>query len=208
MADKKKTGSRLWTVPNVISMIRILLIIPIVDLLRQNFPETYLTAFILIVIAYLTDFLDGFIARVFHSESDIGQILDPLGDKLLAVIVAAVLYFGKKLDLYFFVLIFLRDLIISMGAIYVLNFKKQKALPMLSGKITTVVLGAVLALYPLSYSQVMIIPIAPQFTWGNIIGPALLIGTLIASALLVFSGVFYCVNYYKTFLSKQGAKTK
>lgn len=203
MTDKKT--SKLWTIPNVVSMMRIILIIPIVDLLRQNFPETYFTAFILIVIAYLTDFLDGFLARVLHSESEVGQLLDPIGDKLLAVIVSAVLYFGKKLDLYFFILIFARDLIISLGAIYVLNFKKQRALPMLSGKVTTVVLGAVLALYPLSYSQVMIVNLAPHLTWGNIIGPAKVAGTLIAAALLLFSGTFYCVNYYKTFLAKKGS---
>lgn len=203
MAEKRTVSSKLWTIPNVISIIRILMIIPIVDLLRQNFPETYFTAFILIVIAYLTDFLDGFIARISHSESAVGQILDPIGDKLLAVIVSAVLYFSKKLDLYFFVLIFARDLMISFGAIYVLNFKKKMVLPMLSGKITTVVLGAVLALYPLSYSWVMIYK-----PWGDIIGIARLVGTLVASALLIFSGVFYGVNYYKTFLSNQGGKSK
>jgi cardiolipin synthase (CMP-forming) len=205
MADKKHASLRFWTIPNVISLLRILLIIPIVDQLRGkvpgNYPETYFNAFILIVIAYLTDFLDGFLARALHSESKVGQLLDPIGDKLLAVIVSAVLYFSKKLDLYFFVLIFARDLVISFGAIYVLNFKKKMALPLLSGKITTIVLGIVLALYPLSLSSVVIYK-----PWGDIIIASKMIGTIVASALLVFSGIFYGVNYYQNFVSSQNKK--
>lgn len=205
MAEKKKpaeAGMKFWTIPNVISIIRILLIIPIVDQLRGkspgNFPEAYFNAFILIVIAYLTDFLDGFLARVLHSESKIGQILDPIGDKLLAVSVSAVLYFSGHAPLYFFILILARDLIISMGAIYVINFKKFFVLPLLSGKITTVVLGIVLALYPLSLSSVVI-----YSPWKTIIPAAVSVGTVLAGALLVFSGVFYGVNYYKYFISHQ-----
>ena len=49
------------------------------------------SAFVLFVIASLTDFLDGYIARKYHQVSDFGKFLDPLADKLLTV--AAMLMF-------------------------------------------------------------------------------------------------------------------
>jgi len=98
---------KFWTVPNVLSITRIILIIPIINQLRINTPESNLISFFLISFAYLTDFLDGFFARKFNMSSKIGRILDPIGDKLLAITVSAVLYINKKLPFYFFILILL-----------------------------------------------------------------------------------------------------
>lgn len=189
---------RFWTIPNVLSILRIILIIPIVDQLKTNTPESNFTAFILIGVAYFTDFLDGFLARAMKSTSKIGQLLDPIGDKLLAITVSAVLYFGKQAPLYFFVLIVARDLIISLGAFYALNMKKKIMLPILSGKITTLILGIVLAFYPLHYSFAM------QYTpWKDIIQAIVFYGTITASFMLVISGLFYVINYFQNFLNQK-----
>ncbi len=196
---RPRSTDKLWTIPNAVSILRILLIIPIVAQLRENYPEANFTAFVLIAIAYLTDFLDGFLARALKSESRIGQILDPIGDKLLAVIVAAVLYFRGNAPLYFFILILARDFVISLGAFYAFNTGKMIMLPLLSGKVTTFVLGIVLACYPLRYSFVTI-----HEPWGAIIGSIVRYGTYLATGLLLFSGVFYAVNYYRSFLQRSG----
>jgi CDP-diacylglycerol--glycerol-3-phosphate 3-phosphatidyltransferase len=189
---------KFWTIPNVLSVFRIFLIVPILDQLKNNTPESDFCAFLLIGVAYLTDFLDGFLARILKSSSKIGQILDPLGDKLLAITVSAVLYFGHKAPLYFFVLILFRDLIISFGAIYAMNIKKMIMLPILSGKVTTFVLGIVLGLYPLSFSFVM--QYAP---YNAIIKNVVVYGTYLASVMLILSGSFYSINYLRNFLLKK-----
>jgi len=186
---------RFWTIPNTLSILRIILIIPIVGQLKLNTSQSNFLAFILIAVAYITDFLDGLIARKLKMTSDIGKILDPIGDKLLAITVAGVLYFSKRIPLYFFLLIFARDLIISLGAMYAINLKGRILLPIFAGKLTTAVLGIVLSLYPLRYSNVIQSQILKQS-----IEAITNFGTIISSLLLVLSGIAYAVYYYRHFL--------
>ncbi|MGC8764770.1 MAG: CDP-alcohol phosphatidyltransferase family protein [Brevinematia bacterium] len=190
---------KFWTIPNILSITRIILIIPIVNQLRMNTPQSNLISFFLISIAYLTDFLDGFFARRFKMNSSIGRILDPVGDKLLAITVSAVLYINKKLPFYFFILILLRDLTISLGAMYAINVRGKILLPIFAGKLTTAVLGVVLSIYPLRYADV--------FKQDGFIINALEIlryyGTFISSFLLFTSGIMYVVYYFEIFLEKK-----
>src|SRR5271157_1021418 len=108
-----QNSDNFWTIPNVLTMIRIILVVPIVQQMRINTLESSFIAFILFMIAFLTDFLDGFLARALKSVSKIGQFIDPMGDKILTVTVSALLYFSHKTHFYFFLLILLRDLVIS-----------------------------------------------------------------------------------------------
>jgi CDP-diacylglycerol--glycerol-3-phosphate 3-phosphatidyltransferase len=169
--------------------------------MRINTPESNFIAFILFIIAFLTDFLDGFLARALKSVSRIGQIIDPMSDKILTVTVSALLYFSHKTGIYFFLLILLRDLVISMGAIYAMNSRKKMIVqPQLTGKITTMVLGLVLALYLLRDSF-----IPNKFGFGNELGLVVKYGTWFASLMLVLSGLNYAVYYYRGFLTDKAA---
>ncbi len=194
-AAQNGMSEKFWTIPNVLSIIRIILVVPIVQQMRHNNPDASLNAFILFMIAFLTDFLDGFLARVLKSVSKIGQFIDPMGDKILVITVSALLYFSHKTHFYFFMLILLRDLIISLGAIYAFNLKKKIVQPLLSGKITTFVLGLVLASYLLKDSF-------SSFSYGiySILQSIVDYGTVISSILLIVSGMNYAINYYKGFL--------
>lgn len=77
MPDK---GKQILTIPNLLSVFRILLIPLIVWLYcgKQDYP---LAAWVL-VLSGATDIADGFIARHFHMVSDLGKVLDPIADKL------------------------------------------------------------------------------------------------------------------------------
>ncbi len=198
MSNNNTQTDRFWTIPNILSILRIFLILPIVNLLKTNTPESNFYAFIFIALAYFTDFLDGYLARVLNCTSKVGQILDPIGDKLLAITVAAVLYIGKKMPFYLLILIFVRDLIISLGAIYAMNSKKMIMLPLLSGKITTFFLGVVLGFYPLKYSFIM-----NYQPWGTIISKIVCYGTYLVSGLLILSGILYTANYFRSFLNQR-----
>lgn len=71
-------------IPNILTMIRVILVIPIYLFLSGGFKEKLLALFIL-AIAGLTDFLDGKIARKYKVESEFGNFMDPLADKLIVL---------------------------------------------------------------------------------------------------------------------------
>lgn len=83
MADGPETNRQIFTIPNLLSLFRILLIPLIVWLYcgKGNYP---LAAWAL-VLSGITDVADGFIARRFHMVSDLGKVLDPIADKLTQV---------------------------------------------------------------------------------------------------------------------------
>jgi len=72
-------------VPNLISLFRLLLIIPFTVLFQNFFNNGSIRYYIvmLCLIAYLSDILDGFIARKTNQISELGKIIDPLADKIL-----------------------------------------------------------------------------------------------------------------------------
>jgi len=75
----------MWTLPNLISLFRILLIPVMAYFLVFKDPVSGALAAAVFIVAALTDFLDGYLARRHKSVSDFGKLLDPLADKLLVV---------------------------------------------------------------------------------------------------------------------------
>jgi cardiolipin synthase len=81
----------LLLVPNLITIARILAIIPIVALVMNGDIYMRLIALIIYVIAAASDWLDGYLARAWNQYSPLGRMLDPIADKLLVGILIAVL---------------------------------------------------------------------------------------------------------------------
>ncbi len=100
-------------IPNLICGLRILLVVPIVVMLLDG---RYTEALVLIVLAGLSDGLDGYLARRFHWTSRIGGLLDPLADKLLFVSVFASLSWTGLVPAWLFAVVIGRDVIIVAGA--------------------------------------------------------------------------------------------
>lgn len=72
--------------PNKLTVLRVLLIpVFLVFMLSTTIPNNYLWAFIIFVIASLTDLVDGKIARKYNLITDFGKFMDPLADKLLVM---------------------------------------------------------------------------------------------------------------------------
>lgn len=124
--------------PNIITLARIALLIPILILLHFSYP---ITSFILTIIAIFTDFLDGKIARKFNLTTPLGAILDPIADKVLILVFISFFYFQGVLPIWFVLLANTRD-ILQLIAIPILLFYKKimfKVKPKLLPKIATAV---------------------------------------------------------------------
>ena len=80
MNSENKTENKILTIPNLLSLFRLILI-PVIIWLYW-FREDYFPAGVLLIISGLTDLADGYIARHFNAVSNIGKILDPIADKL------------------------------------------------------------------------------------------------------------------------------
>ena len=122
-------------IPNLISIGRILLVLPIVAvLLDQRFG----LALILFAIAGISDALDGFIAKHYHFESRLGSILDPLADKLLLVASFASLTWLGFIPAWLLWLVLARDIVIVLGGVaYHYLYGQFQLMPLWSSKINT-----------------------------------------------------------------------
>lgn len=80
MNSENKTENKILTIPNLLSLFRLILI-PVIIWLYW-FRKDYFPAGVLLIISGLTDLADGYIARHFNAVSNVGKILDPIADKL------------------------------------------------------------------------------------------------------------------------------
>lgn len=123
--------------PNILTMLRILLI-PFFIYYFIN--ESFMVAFIIFIVASVTDFFDGYLARKLQVISNFGKIMDPLADKLLVLSALALLSFGKDgyLSKWIFIIITLREILVTI--LRDLYKKKKIYLPANNwGKVKTVI---------------------------------------------------------------------
>jgi len=116
LADALAAAFTLRNLPNLLTMARIAAIPVIVWLLHDPSPGTALVTFVVFLVASITDFLDGYIARRYGLVSALGQLLDPLADKLLvvsALIMIALADWEPSLPAWLLVIIIGRELAVT-----------------------------------------------------------------------------------------------
>ena len=134
-------GAGVWTIPNILTVFRMLLTLPFLYLVQQG---RFGYALLVFFTASLTDFVDGYIARRFKQHSRLGRFLDPLADKLLTTtgfVVMAIPHAGfPSIPIWLAVAVVSRDLVIVSGSLVVYMLTKFKDFrPTLLGKINTLV---------------------------------------------------------------------
>ncbi len=133
---------------------RILLIVPFLIFLYQ---QQYVNSFYIFMLAGFTDGLDGWLARNFNCQSSFGTFLDPVADKLLIASSFISLALINCIPWWLVMLVFLRDITISIGVLawYWLIKHKPDFKPTYLSKINTVLqLGLVtLCLFQLAFSS-------------------------------------------------------
>lgn len=151
---------RLSDLPNAISVLRLLLVPPVVWALIE---ERYPLALVLFAIAGASDGLDGFLAKHFDWRSRLGAVLDPLADKILMAACYLVLGWLGHLPAWLVAVVIGRDLLIVTGAVvYHLSIERVDMAPTLMSKFNTlaqlvlvvVVLVGLAGPFELSYSLV------------------------------------------------------
>jgi cardiolipin synthase len=102
-------------IPNIISAIRILLVAPIAVALANH---QLVTTIVLFGVAALSDAADGFLAKRYGWQSELGAVLDPAADKLLLVTVFITLAYLKLVPLWLMAAAVARDATIVLGALF------------------------------------------------------------------------------------------
>ncbi len=94
MSDARPRKTRfkeIWNLPNVLTYGRILAVPVVAGLLMYGGNTARWVALTIYVVAAITDFLDGYLARIWQQQSSLGVMLDPIADKVLVAVVLLVL---------------------------------------------------------------------------------------------------------------------
>lgn len=123
--------------PNALSFSRMVLPFGVV---LSLLGEQVGTAIIILTIAGLTDFFDGYIARKYNLVSQFGATLDPLADKVMMFLLYGALAFVNLIPIYVAIIVIFRDALILSGVVICLLKKNPLKMGAIkSSKINTVV---------------------------------------------------------------------
>lgn len=111
----------IFLIPNLLTVSRIILVFPAIYYLDGGI---YDIALYIILFVFLSDFLDGIIARKFGMTSYIGSILDPIADKIVVISLFTYLLFVNRVNLLYYLLIITRDISQLMSIPVLLLWKK------------------------------------------------------------------------------------
>ncbi len=122
-------------IPNLITVFRFLLVMPVVWLLVN---DRFSMALVVFGVAGFSDALDGFLAKRYQWSSRLGSLLDPLADKLLLIASFITLGWLGWIPLWLVLLVCVRDLVIVAGAVsYHFLIEPLTAEPSLISKLNT-----------------------------------------------------------------------
>ena len=143
---KVEVTGRVFTWSNTISFSRIMVAFPVVYLHYLNDFQVNTAIIVLIVYGVISDYLDGFIARKTNTISELGKMIDPIADKLCALVLFVYTVWIGWIPLWFLIFAMIRDCMIMLGSYYIKKKYNKVAMAIMSGKISV----NVLALYWIS----------------------------------------------------------
>jgi CDP-diacylglycerol--glycerol-3-phosphate 3-phosphatidyltransferase len=158
-------------------------------------PDSYLLALILFFIAGITDYFDGYLARKYNAVSQLGEILDPIADKILILF----LLFGLAINLSSYLIGFIGALIITreiwVGALRDFNARNNKSdatKVTFLAKIKTTIQLFTLSLYlvALALNNMLLIQFAHIFLFISLL-------------ITIYTGLVYTLNSFSYLDSKK-----
>ena len=119
MTETLAVSSKIFTLANVVSVVRLMAIPVFLVLVVQ---DRLITAFVLLVAAVLTDFVDGMIARSMNQITKLGQFLDPFADRLFIAATVIALAIQDVVPWWFVVAVMLRDALLGIGGLVMTRY--------------------------------------------------------------------------------------
>ncbi len=180
-------------IPNILTVIRVILV-PVYLYVFYNLPQPYgvFWGLIIFIVASITDYYDGMLARKFKVISNFGKIMDPLADKILVIVALFTLTINPVLYLHWIVIAIvsfrelavtiLRDIYARKG-IYIAanNWGKIKTVLQMTGII------AALLYYVLSNSFLLFKP----YNYSIVLGIQIFFG--VVTFVTIMSGLNYFI---------------
>lgn len=167
-----------WTVPNLITLARFLLVPVFVVLVATRH---YLWAFAALAVLFSTDWVDGYVARRFNQISAVGKWLDPLADRLALIVVSATFVVSGIAPAWFVWAILVPDLVLFVNAAVL--FRGSPELPVsVLGKVRTAFLMLAAPLLLLAQART---------SWAPVLDVIAVVMLAIGSALHVVASVHY-----------------
>lgn len=184
MEEKSKTltDGKIFTVPNILTFCRIVLIAPF---LYFFIAERYIEATAILTASGLSDCFDGLLARKLNQVSDLGKLLDPVADKLTLVAVAVCICIMFPIVIPLMIILALKDLLMLCGGLYMIKKGIKPPAAKWYGKVGTIVF----------YFSVCLIVFLKAFY--QIESDIL---TIVLMSLTAITMIFALVKYFQLFL--------
>jgi cardiolipin synthase len=186
-------SSRVWTVPNVLSMIRLALV-PV--FLALVILERDLLALLVLVFATVTDYLDGVIARRFGQVTRLGQLIDPAADRLFIFATILGLAIRDVIPWWLFLIILARDVMLLVLGITLANAGFGPLPVHHLGKVATFCLFYALPLLMLGRALPATAVVADPLGWAFVVWGAFLYW---------WAGVIYAIETVRVIRLPRGA---
>lgn len=179
MVNNKLDYGKVVNVPNILSVSRLVLLPFILFLIAT---KQYYTALIFMLISWITDALDGYIARKTNQVTNVGKILDHFVDKIWVGSILVALVITRGLPWWIAGVVIIRDILIVIGSILIIQKKSYIYSSPILGKITGFFFAVMIVVYLLDFAHV------------NLVRNLLLV---IVCLLIVVSFSYYIYRYVK-----------
>jgi CDP-diacylglycerol--glycerol-3-phosphate 3-phosphatidyltransferase len=173
-------------ISNQISILRVLLVIPLIFLLRnQDSGNTIIIAAILVAM-YISDLLDGYLARRLNQVSELGKIIDPLADKIAVVSIVIILFLQGRVEPWFFIVVISRDVLIILFGLYLKSRNKIVLMSNYPGKAAVFSIGIIILLTVFNTGSYELLQKVISYLY------------YISVILIIYSLYLYLMRFYKS----------
>ncbi|MDQ0575104.1 CDP-alcohol phosphatidyltransferase family protein [Agromyces albus] len=175
-------GSRIWTIPNLLSMLRLALVpVFLVFIVRGD----DIVALVVLVVASFTDLLDGYLARRLGQVTRLGQLLDPAADRLYIFAALIGLAARDLVPWWIVVLIVARDVFLLVLGVVLANHGYGPLPVHQLGKVATFALFFGLPVIMLGFAFPAVAPVSEPIGWAI---------TLWGAFLYWWAGIIYAIE--------------
>lgn len=137
---------KLKNLPNILSVIRILLVGVFIYVFFLDYPNNLFWALITFLAAGLTDVIDGFLARRFNWITNVGKILDPFADKLMQCTVLICMWIKHLIPGWLVIPFILKEFLMLLGGLLIIKKRQVVVVSNIFGKMTVVFFYAAVVL--------------------------------------------------------------